>query len=184
MSAGPARRQQANAQAKKQADNKRPESCDTTSFVPGTGVVMADGSVEAIDDVAVGDTVVAVAADGARTHRQGVATITGHSAKDLVGLTLVGSGGGGPPAGETITATDGHLFLTADGQWVPAKDLQVGDQLVDPDGTPVAIAAVEHKSVVATVHNPHRRHRPHVHGRHGRWHRGRHAQRQSHRCHR
>ena len=111
----------ANAQAKKQAENKK-QSDTCNSFVPGTGVLMADGSVKAIDDVAVGDTVVAVAADGTRTHRQVVATITGHGAKDLVGLTLVGAGGGGPPAGETITATDGHLFLTADGQWVPAKD--------------------------------------------------------------
>ena len=143
----------ANAQAKKQAENKKSNSCETNSFVPGTGVLMADGSVTAIDDVAVGDTVVAVAADGTRTHRQVVATITGHGAKDLVGLTLVGAGGGGPPAGETITATDGHLFLTADGQWVPAKGLQVGDQLVDPDGTPVTIGAVERSSVVSTVHN-------------------------------
>jgi len=141
----------ANDQARKAAENKKSDTCN--SFVPGTGVVMADGSVKAIDDVAVGDTVVAVAADGSRTYRQVVATITGHGAKDLVGLTLVGSGGGGPPAGESITATDGHLFLTADGQWVPAKDLQVGDQLVDPDGTPVAIGAVEHDTVVATVHN-------------------------------
>ncbi|MFC8192366.1 hypothetical protein ACFUMH_11985 [Cellulomonas sp. NPDC057328] len=44
-----------------------------------------------------------------------MATITGHGAKDLVDLTLVGSGGGGPPTDTTITATDGHLFLTADG---------------------------------------------------------------------
>ncbi|UZN02624.1 polymorphic toxin-type HINT domain-containing protein [Cellulomonas sp. S1-8] len=141
----------ANDQARKAAENKKSETCN--SFVPGTGVVMADGSVKAIDDVAVGDTVVAVAADGSRTHRQVVATITGHGAKDLVGLTLVGSGGGGPPAGETITATDGHLFLTAGGEWVPAKDLQVGDQLVDPDGIPVTIGAVEHDTVVAPVHN-------------------------------
>ncbi|MCC2320807.1 Hint domain-containing protein [Cellulomonas xiejunii] len=141
----------ANDQARKAAENKKADTCN--SFVPGTGVVMGDGSVKAVDDVAVGDTVVAVAADGTRTHRQVVATITGHGAKDLVGLTLVGSGGGGPPAAETITATDGHLFLTADGAWVPAKDLQVGDRLVDPDGTPVTIGAVERDSVVATVHN-------------------------------
>jgi len=141
----------ANDQARKAAENKKSDTCN--SFVPGTGVLMGDGSVKAIDDVAVGDTVVAVAADGTRTHRQVVATITGHGAKDLVGLTLVGSGGGGPPAGETITATDGHLFLTADGEWVPAGELQAGDQLVGPDGTPVAIAAIEHDSVVATVHN-------------------------------
>ena len=63
-------------------------------------VVLLHERPEAIDDVAVGDAVVAVAADGARTHRQVVATITGHGAKDLVGLTLVGSGGGGPPAGD------------------------------------------------------------------------------------
>ncbi|WP_043599121.1 polymorphic toxin-type HINT domain-containing protein [Cellulomonas flavigena] len=143
----------ANDQARKAAENKKPDGCRTNSFVPGTGVVMADGSVKAIDDVAVGDTVVAVAADGSRTHRQVVATITGHGAKDLVGLTLVGSGAGGPPADETITATDGHLFLTADGAWVPARDLQVGDQLVDPDGTPVVIAAIDDDTVVATVHN-------------------------------
>ena len=36
---------------------------------------------------------------------------------------------------------------------MPAKDLQVGDQLVDPDGTPVTIAATEYDSVVATLHN-------------------------------
>jgi len=59
----------------------------------------------------------------------------------------------GRPAGETITATGGHLFLTAGGEWVPAKDLRAGDRLVDPDGTPVTIATVERRSTVATVHN-------------------------------
>lgn len=72
----------ANDQARKAADNKKSETC-SNSFVPGTGVVMADASVKAIDDVAVGDTVVAVAADGSTTHRQVVATITGHGVKDL-----------------------------------------------------------------------------------------------------
>ncbi|MFC8192362.1 polymorphic toxin-type HINT domain-containing protein [Cellulomonas sp. NPDC057328] len=108
---------------------------------------------KAISDVQVGDTVLAVAADGTTTYRQVVATITGHGAKDLVDLTLVGSGGGGPPGDTTITATDGHLFLTADGDWVPAGDLTAGDQLVEPDGTPVTLAATNHRSETSTVHN-------------------------------
>ncbi|WP_230685027.1 polymorphic toxin-type HINT domain-containing protein [Cellulomonas sp. JZ18] len=111
------------------------------------------GTSRAIADVQVGDTVLAVAADGTTTHRQVVATITGHGAKDLVDLTLVGSGGGGPPADTKITATEGHLFLTADGDWVPAGDLNPGDQLVDPDGTPVTLAATTQRSQTATVHN-------------------------------
>ncbi|MFC8192359.1 polymorphic toxin-type HINT domain-containing protein [Cellulomonas sp. NPDC057328] len=83
-----------------------------------------------------------------------MATLTGHGAKDVVDLTLVGSGGGGgPPADTTITATDGHLFLTADGDWVPAGDLETGDQLVDRDGTPVTLAATNHRSETSTVHN-------------------------------
>ncbi|MCC2315846.1 hypothetical protein [Cellulomonas xiejunii] len=39
----------ANDQARKAAENKKSDTCD--SFVPGTGVVMADGSVKAIDDL-------------------------------------------------------------------------------------------------------------------------------------
>ncbi|WP_246036453.1 polymorphic toxin-type HINT domain-containing protein [Cellulomonas telluris] len=140
----------ANQQARKQAENQKKE-CN--SFTPATRVVLADGTSKAISDVRVGDTVLAVAADGTTAHRQVVATITGHGAKDLVDLTLVGSGGGGPPGDTTITATDGHLFLTADGDWVPAGDLKTGDQLVDPDGTPVTLAATTHRSQTATVHN-------------------------------
>ncbi|MBF0689551.1 MAG: hypothetical protein IR158_17515 [Cellulomonas sp.] len=36
---------------------------------------------------------------------------------------------------------------------MPAGELETGDLLVDPDGAPVTIAAVEHGSVLATVHN-------------------------------
>jgi hypothetical protein len=50
-------------------------------------------------------------------------------------------------------STAGHLFLTADGAWVPAGELRDEDELVDADGNPVTIAAVEHRSVDATVHN-------------------------------
>ncbi|QGQ18436.1 hypothetical protein GC089_03160 [Cellulomonas sp. JZ18] len=57
-----------------------------------------------------------------------------------------------PPTPRSPPPT-GTLFLTADGDWVPAGELNPGDQLLDADGTPVTLAATTHRSQTATVHN-------------------------------
>ncbi|WP_245736474.1 polymorphic toxin-type HINT domain-containing protein [Micromonospora pattaloongensis] len=150
----------AKQQQKKQADEGA-ESCRiakgrelTNSFLPGTEVRMGDGSTKRIEQVRAGDSVLATNAEtGVTEPEQVTATVEGSGEKNLVDLTLVGSGagGGGPPA--KVTATDGHKFYSPERGWVPATQLEVGDQLRDSDGNAVAVAGIERHTRDAIVHN-------------------------------
>ncbi|GAA1445828.1 hypothetical protein [Nocardiopsis tropica] len=121
------------------------------SFVPGTQVVMADGSTRPIEEVDVGEKVLATDPEtGERTARTVLATIVGSGAKHLVQITVdpttereaaggetgseaegeqsEQSGIPGPvAAGDVIIATDEHPFWVPDlEQWVDAVDLAPG----------------------------------------------------------
>jgi hypothetical protein len=86
------------------------------SFVPGTEVVMADGSRKPIEQVEVGDEVLATDPTTGKTSKQKVTdTIEGKGEKKLVKLTVDTDGDKGE-ATDTITATAGHPF------WVPAEE--------------------------------------------------------------
>ncbi|MFJ9554353.1 RHS repeat-associated core domain-containing protein [Nocardiopsis sp. NPDC101807] len=148
------------------------------SFVPGTAVVMADGSTRPIEEVDVGDQVLATDPEtGEQTARTVLATIIGSGAKHLVQITVdpttereaagedSGSEAGdaqgeqaGTPgpvaAGDIIIATDGHPFWVPDlGQWVDAVDLAPGMWLQTSSGTWVQVSAVQAWTQAATVHN-------------------------------
>ena len=124
------------------------------SFVPGTEVLMADGTTKPIEDVEAGDKVAAsdVETDDVQTRRV-TRTITGDGSKQLVTITVDTDGRAGE-ATSTITATDGHPFWLPDlGRWAEAGDLERGQWLSTGSGTWVRITAVESRTARATVHN-------------------------------
>lgn len=75
------------------------------SFVPGTPVLMADGSRKPIEQVELGDKVLATDPHTGHTQpRRVVATITGQRDKSLVDLTVRDVGDRPATAKSTITA--------------------------------------------------------------------------------
>ncbi|MFD9792528.1 ricin-type beta-trefoil lectin domain protein [Streptomyces sp. NPDC059070] len=114
----------------------------THSFLPGTGVLLADGTSKPIEDVNVGDTVLTTDTDtGQTTEKPVVATITTEDDKQFTKLTVKT----GKTANETssITATDTHPFwVPKSGEWINAGELQPGQWLRTSSGTYVQITAV------------------------------------------
>ncbi|MFE9437474.1 polymorphic toxin-type HINT domain-containing protein [Streptomyces sp. NPDC006602] len=124
------------------------------SFVPGTKVLMADGTTKPIEDIEIGDKVAAsdVETDDAQS-RTVTRTITGKGTKHLVTLTVDTDGRSGTRS-STITATDGHPFwLPDEGRWVEAVDLEPGQWLSTGSGSWVQVTAVKTRTAKATVHN-------------------------------
>ncbi|MDT0346331.1 polymorphic toxin-type HINT domain-containing protein [Streptomyces litchfieldiae] len=121
------------------------------SFVPGVQVLVADGSTKQIEDVEIGDEVLATDPEtGETTPRAVTAEIQGTGSKQLVTLTLRPEDG---PA-TTITATDGHPFWVPElNAWIDAEDLQPGMNLETSTWDLVRVAATRHTSRMAAVHN-------------------------------
>ncbi|WP_217696859.1 polymorphic toxin-type HINT domain-containing protein, partial [Micromonospora avicenniae] len=124
------------------------------SFVPGTRVLLADGSSKPIEEVKVGDRVLAADVEsGDRQSRPVTQLIKGDGVKKLVTIVVDTDGKAGGKT-STIVATDGHRFYLPDsGVWVTAGQLKVGAWLQTSSGTWVQISAVRHESRVQRVHN-------------------------------
>jgi RHS repeat-associated protein len=128
------------------ADDVARIPCVGNSFLPGTRVLMADGTTTPIAAVRVGDLVMATDPEtGERGPREVTDLIVGHGSKQLVEVEI---------DGETVTATDGHPFWVDDqGRWVDAEDLHAGDAVLRSDGTTAEIDAVRQYVQVRRVHN-------------------------------
>lgn len=124
------------------------------SFVPGTRVLMADGTTKPIEQVKVGDHVLATDPESGRTEAKPVITlITGNGHKNLVDLTIDTDGPHGDTT-DTLTATADHPFwVPALRKWLPAAELQPGMWLQTAAGTYVQITALTKRSTVQRVHN-------------------------------
>ncbi|MFC9291781.1 polymorphic toxin-type HINT domain-containing protein, partial [Streptomyces sp. NPDC057052] len=123
------------------------------SFVPGTRVLMADGTTKPIEDVENGDKVLTTDPQTGETAVETVtAEIVGEGVKHLVKVTV--AAGDGKKSAE-VTATEGHPFWVPErGDWVDAKDLETGEWLRTSAGTYVQVTAVERWTAQrATVHN-------------------------------
>ncbi|WP_432043785.1 Hint domain-containing protein [Streptomyces cadmiisoli] len=132
------------------------DSCSiANSFVPGTKVLMADGSTKPIEKVKGGDKVIATDDKTGETRVETVtAEIKGNGLKHLVTVTIDTDGKAGTSTAE-VTATDGHPFWVPElGKWIDATDLTPGQWLRTGAGTLVQISAVKRwTSASATVHN-------------------------------
>ncbi|MCH7231579.1 hypothetical protein L0U85_12065 [Glycomyces sp. L485] len=138
-------------------------SCNRKSFVPGTEVVLADASTIAIEDLKVGDQVLAF---DAVTGETVTATVLVHhytpsQERDLVDITVDTDGDGEGDA--EVTATGGHPFWTTDSEdrpegwntadWQPARNLEAGSWLHTSAGTWVQVTAVEQRQEHTDTHN-------------------------------
>ncbi|CAL9529999.1 hypothetical protein SUDANB6_04036 [Streptomyces sp. enrichment culture] len=123
--------------------------------MPGTRVLMADGTTKPIEQVKAGDKVVATDPEtGERRIETVTAEIKGEGLKYLVEVTIDTDGKAGTKTAE-VTATDGHPFWVPElGEWIDATDLEPGRWLRTSAATHVQITAVKRwTSPGATVHN-------------------------------
>ncbi|SDD15847.1 intein C-terminal splicing region/RHS repeat-associated core domain-containing protein [Glycomyces harbinensis] len=136
-------------------------SCN--SFVPGTSVVMADGTYKPIEAVAEGEYVLAADPTTGKIEAAEVeeTTVTQETDRDLISIVL-----GAPaeePDGEEIEATAGHSFWAAApesapsaddaAKWIAARDLEVGSWLQSSDGTWTRIVSLEERSEETEARN-------------------------------
>ncbi|MER5714160.1 ricin-type beta-trefoil lectin domain protein [Streptomyces sp. NPDC002132] len=125
------------------------------SFVPGTQVLMADGSAKPIEKVKAGDKVLTTDPKTGETRAETVtAEIKGQGLKHLVKVTIDVDGKKGTKAAQ-VTATDGHPFWVPElRSWIKATDLRAGEWLQTSAGTYVQVTAIARWTVQeATVHN-------------------------------
>ncbi|WP_266510094.1 polymorphic toxin-type HINT domain-containing protein [Streptomyces uncialis] len=127
---------------------------DCNSFTPGTRVLMADGATKPIEDVRVGDKVLAA---NPKTGKVAAHTVTaelfGNSVRDLVRITIDPDGKKGGPSA-SLEATDEHPFWVPQlDEWVNATDLRPGQWLRTSSGTRVEITAVKRWTERTSTHN-------------------------------
>ncbi|MEU8286703.1 DNRLRE domain-containing protein [Micromonospora sp. NPDC048905] len=129
-------------------------NCLSNSFVPGTLVLMADGSTKPIEAVELGDQVLASSPETGETEAKPVTRlIRGEGERDLVDVAVAVDGAAD---GETadITATAGHPFWVEDEQrWIEAGQLIAGDQVVSSDGRELSVVSTRRWTEHATVYN-------------------------------
>ncbi len=114
--------------AKRVVDTVKRVAGRACSFVPGTLVRMADGSLTPIEDLQVGDLVLAGDPQTGQTSAEAVITpLTSTGDKRLVALRFDGDV-------EAVVATDNHPYWVRDAGWVAAGELVVGDTTLASDG--------------------------------------------------
>jgi hypothetical protein len=130
------------------------KACKRNSFVAGTAVLLASGLTKAIEDIEVGDTVLATdPATGITEPREVTALIVGEGDKHLVDITVDTDGDAGDKTG-TLIATEGHPFWVENRhQWVQAEQLRLGDTLRSPNQTTVSVDATWRYTQPERVYN-------------------------------
>jgi hypothetical protein len=112
------------------------------SFSGDTDVVMADGTRKRIDEVEVGDMVVATDPETGETKAREVVATLPHE-DQLVTL--------GTSAGEIVTTEDHRYWNVTDGEWQAAQDLDPGDQLLTASGVSVVVEGLDWSTLHATT---------------------------------
>ncbi|RAY16043.1 hypothetical protein DPM19_09460 [Actinomadura craniellae] len=125
------------------------------SFVPGTQVLMADGTTKPIEQIKVSDKILAGNPNTGKNRPQTVTHLTtSKGTKHLVQITIDTDGKRGTKTGE-LTATDNHPFwLPNESRWAEASDLKPGMWLRTSTGTWVQVTALDHRTAKnQRVHN-------------------------------
>lgn len=141
--------------AEKEAIERALKACTVkpNSFAAGTLVRLADGRPVPIEDVRVGDLVLAGdPVTGRSAARPVTGLIVGYGAKHLVDVTVGGTGGTGRTT--AVTATSAHPFWVSDRRaWVDAGDLALGDRLATSDHRRVRVSGLHSYDRVERVYN-------------------------------
>jgi hypothetical protein len=135
---------------------KLSDKCDLAknSFVPGTPVILANGRRKPIEQLRVGDKVLATDPATGRTAAKAVtATITGRGTKELIDITVDTDGNAGS-ATATISATSHHPFWVPNLRaWISATALAAGMTVQNADGEPIEIEQVKRRTENGPVYN-------------------------------
>jgi RHS repeat-associated protein len=112
------------------------------SFLPGTKVLLSDGTTKPIEDVALGDKVAVTDPEtGETTIREVAGTIVTEDDKHFVDFTVTGDSG----TPEALIATTTHPFwVVSEGEWIEAGDLRPGMTLRTPAGDTVEVTGTRH----------------------------------------
>ncbi|MEU4210822.1 polymorphic toxin-type HINT domain-containing protein [Streptomyces sp. NPDC026206] len=124
--------------------------CLTNSFPAGTPVLMGNGTTRPIEQIELGDQVLATdPKSGVTGQRRVDATIYTPDDRDFTEITLAQNNGGG-----SLTTTDHHPFWAEnDKQWKNAADLTPQDTLRTPDGDTAQIGSIRHWTGLAPAYN-------------------------------
>jgi hypothetical protein len=126
-------------------------TCTRHSFLPGTKVLMADGSKKNIEDVKPGDRVIVTDPDtGKTTTRTVKRLITTHDDKNFVRLTLTTEDG---QTGQLTTTTTHPLWVEYAGEWINAGDLLPGTTIRTTAGDTATVQAADHYTKRQTTHD-------------------------------
>ncbi|WP_052745642.1 RNase A-like domain-containing protein [Allosalinactinospora lopnorensis] len=146
------RNDRADGDGDRRDDDGDGRSCARSSFLPGTPVLMADGSTTAIQDIGIGDDVWALDPLTGEEGPRPVTALPGSTGeKTLVDISV--DGGNGTTG--TLTATGGHPFWVPEhAEWVEAIDLEPGTWLRGSTGAWTQVIAAEARTVDhQQVHN-------------------------------
>ncbi|MGK5498892.1 polymorphic toxin-type HINT domain-containing protein [Streptomyces sp. URMC 125] len=113
------------------------------SFLPGTAVLLSDGTSKPIEDVELGDKVtVTDPKTGETTTREVVGTIVTEDDKHFVDLTIASDGSGKTAA---LVSTTTHPFWSeSEQEWIEAGDLEPGMTLRTPSGDTVTLTGIRY----------------------------------------
>ncbi|MFF8844448.1 polymorphic toxin-type HINT domain-containing protein [Streptomyces sp. NPDC015127] len=130
------------AAKKKAAEALKKKKSECHSFLPGTKVLLADGTTKPIEDVALGDKVTVTDSEtGETTVREVAGTIVTEDDKHFVDLTIAGESG----TPEALIATTTHPFwVVSEREWIKAGDLRPGMTLLTPTGDTVEVTDTRH----------------------------------------
>ncbi|MFF1300999.1 MULTISPECIES: RHS repeat-associated core domain-containing protein [unclassified Streptomyces] len=125
-------------QAAKALNKQAASICSFNSFLPTTRILMADGTVKEIQDVKVGDNIIATDPETGKTEARAVlATIVTEDDKEFTAVAVRTSDGTAE-----IIATNHHPFWSpSERAWINAVDLKKGATLRTSTGAVVEVAA-------------------------------------------
>ncbi len=120
-------------------------------FEAGTLVAVADG-FKPIDEVVVGDLVLARNDVTGETALKPVAALIPGEAREIWDL-VIETPGAGAVRRETIHVTEEHPFRTVDGAWTPAAQLASGAKIVTAEGDAATVVAITKTDRVVRTFN-------------------------------
>jgi len=115
-------------------------TCPTTCFLGGTPILMSDGSTKPIEEVKVGDKILAFDEETKELKEDSVKLFFEHDAQEY--LVVNGS----------IKATVNHPVYS-DGKWMELGQLKIGDNLLSGEGRPVKITDIKLVKEPVKVYN-------------------------------
>ncbi|MFI5709914.1 Hint domain-containing protein, partial [Kribbella sp. NPDC051620] len=125
------------------------------SFLPATAVLMADGTTKRIDQIKVGDKVMATDLENGKTTAQSVTKVYAHRGDELmVEVDVEERTQFGLPLHGGVIATAQHPFFERRSEsWIEAGDLRPGDELVSPSKERVLVAGTRQSQISVQVYN-------------------------------